>query len=173
MYESEDQKWMVRRGEYTQLFQIITVSKDTIKYGAYTPTGKLYDAFDLIKKNGKKRLINKIPDSPVRLKKDFVKGGRTKFRPVSPSKGLLGFRPTRISPRSSKPYSPLLGEAHVLKIRKQFFGKSVCMTLLYTCSRSRSNPVSSFCFSISSYLPKALIHTLEPEATIFRMVLLL
>ncbi len=73
MYESEDQKWMVRRGEYTQLFQIITVSKDTIKYGAYTPTGKLYDAFNLIKKNGKKRLINKIPDSSIRLKKDFVK----------------------------------------------------------------------------------------------------
>jgi len=73
MYESEAQEWMVRRGEFTQLFQIITVSKDTIKYGAYTPTGNLYDAFDLIKKNGKKRLINKVPDSPMRLKKDFVK----------------------------------------------------------------------------------------------------
>lgn len=73
MYESKNRDWMVRRGEFTQLFQIITVSKDTIKYGAYTPTGNLYDAFDLIKKNGKKRLINKLPDSPTRLKKDFVK----------------------------------------------------------------------------------------------------
>jgi len=73
MYDSKDRDWMVRRGEFTQLFQIITVSKDTLKYGAYTPTGTLYDAFDLIKKNGKKKLINKVPDSPTRLKKNFVK----------------------------------------------------------------------------------------------------
>lgn len=73
MYDSKDRDWMVRRGEFTQLFQIITVSNDTLKYGAYTPTGNLYDAFDLIKKNGKKRLINKVPDSPTRLKKNFVK----------------------------------------------------------------------------------------------------
>ncbi|MRI01215.1 metallophosphoesterase [Kriegella sp. EG-1] len=73
MYESQDQKWMVRRGEYTQLFQIITVSEDTISYGAYTPIGTLYDAFEIVKKNGKKTLINKIPDSPTRLKKDFIK----------------------------------------------------------------------------------------------------
>ncbi|MDO1502654.1 hypothetical protein Q2T40_21340 [Winogradskyella maritima] len=73
MYESQDQDWMVRRGEYTQLFQIISVSQDTITYGAYTPMGSLYDAFDLIKKDGKKTLINKVPDSNIRLRKDFVK----------------------------------------------------------------------------------------------------
>lgn len=73
MYESKDQDWMVRRGEYTQLFQIISVSKDKITYGAYTPIGTLYDAFELVKKNGKKELINKMPDTPIRLKKDFVK----------------------------------------------------------------------------------------------------
>jgi len=73
MYESKDQDWMVRRGEYTQLFQIISVSKDRIKYGAYTPVGTLYDAFELVKKDGKKQLINKMPDTPIRLKKDFVK----------------------------------------------------------------------------------------------------
>ena len=73
MYEAQDQKWMVRRGEYTQLFQIITVSKDRINYGAYTPTGTLYDAFELKKKRGKKKLKNKVPNSPVRFRKDFVK----------------------------------------------------------------------------------------------------
>ncbi|WP_461445663.1 purple acid phosphatase family protein [Maribacter sp.] len=73
MYESKDQDWMVRRGEFTQLFQIITVSEDTITYGAYTPIGTLYDAFELVKKNGKRQLINKVPDSPVRLRKDFIK----------------------------------------------------------------------------------------------------
>ncbi len=73
MYESQDQEWMVRRGEYTQLFQIITVSDNSIKYGAYTPIGTLYDAFEIVKKNGKKKLINKVPDSPTRLKMDFIK----------------------------------------------------------------------------------------------------
>jgi hypothetical protein len=73
MYESKDRDWMVRRGEFTQLFQIITVSKDRIQYGAYTPTGTLYDAFELIKKNGEKQLINKVPDSPIRLRRDFLK----------------------------------------------------------------------------------------------------
>ena len=72
MYESKDQEWMVRRGEYTQLFQIITVSEDTIKYGAYTPIGTLYDAFELVKKRGRKKLINRVPKSGTRLKKDFV-----------------------------------------------------------------------------------------------------
>lgn len=72
MYESKDQEWMVRRGEYTQLFQIITVSENSIKYGAYTPIGTLYDAFELVKKNGKKKLINKVPKSSVRLKKNLV-----------------------------------------------------------------------------------------------------
>ncbi|MDO1502624.1 hypothetical protein Q2T40_21180 [Winogradskyella maritima] len=55
------------------MFQIISVSQDTITYGAYTPMGSLYDAFDLIKKDGKKTLINKVPDSNIRLRKDFVK----------------------------------------------------------------------------------------------------
>jgi len=72
MYESLDQDWMVRRGEYTQLFQIVSVTKDTIKYEAYTPIGTLYDAFDLIKVDGKKQLINRVPQSPIRLKKDFL-----------------------------------------------------------------------------------------------------
>lgn len=74
MYESQNQDWMVRRGEFTQLFQIITVSENTIKYESYTPLGSLYDAFDLIKdKKGKKKLINRDADLPLRFKKDFVK----------------------------------------------------------------------------------------------------
>lgn len=74
MYESENQEWMVRRGEYTQLFQIITVTKDRITYGSYTPLGNLYDAFELVKRdNGKKKLINKVPGTPMRYKRNFVK----------------------------------------------------------------------------------------------------
>lgn len=69
MYTSQDQEWMVKRGEFTQLFQIITVTKDTITYGSYTPLGSLYDAFDLIKDDkGKKKLINKDAEIPVRFR---------------------------------------------------------------------------------------------------------
>ncbi|NQX81084.1 MAG: metallophosphoesterase family protein [Flavobacteriaceae bacterium] len=73
MYESKDGKWMERRGEYTQLFQIITIGKDSLSYEAYTPIGNLYDAFDLIKKDGKKKLVNRVPETSQRFKKDFIK----------------------------------------------------------------------------------------------------
>lgn len=72
MYESTNKDWIERRGEFTQLFQIITIKGDKLSYEAYTPIGTLYDAFDLIKKGEKKQLINRIPDTPIRLKKDFV-----------------------------------------------------------------------------------------------------
>ena len=73
MYDSMDAEWMERRGEYTQLFQIITIKGDVLTYQAFTPIGTLYDAFDLVKSNGKKKLINKIPKTAQRFKSDFVK----------------------------------------------------------------------------------------------------
>ncbi len=73
MYESKDQNWMERRGEFTQLFQIITIGKDSLSYEAYTPIGNLYDAFDLIKKDGKKKLVNRVPETPQRFKNEFIK----------------------------------------------------------------------------------------------------
>jgi hypothetical protein len=63
MYEVSDDKWMDRRAANTQLFQIITFEGDVLSYGAYTATGELYDAFDLIKSaNAPNKLVNKIPD---------------------------------------------------------------------------------------------------------------
>lgn len=73
MYESTDKDWIERRGEFTQLFQIITIKGNALSYEAYTPIGTLYDAFDLIKQGNVKKLVNRIPDTPVRLKKDFTK----------------------------------------------------------------------------------------------------
>ncbi|WP_276166397.1 purple acid phosphatase family protein [Zobellia alginiliquefaciens] len=72
MYESVDKSWIERRGEFTQLFQIITIAGNVLSYEAYTPIGTLYDAFDLMKINGKKKLVNRIPETPVRLRKDYV-----------------------------------------------------------------------------------------------------
>ena len=69
MYDVSDDPWMDRRAGNTQLFQIITIEGDKLSYGAYTATGELYDAFDLLKsEEGPNQLINRIPDFPERLK---------------------------------------------------------------------------------------------------------
>ena len=74
MYESQDQDWMVKRGEFTQLFQIISVEGNKLKYQAFTPLGSLYDGFELQKAaDGSKTLTNLEAEVPLRLKKDFVK----------------------------------------------------------------------------------------------------
>lgn len=71
MYESADKEWMERRGEYTQLFQVISIKGDVLNYKAFTPIGNVYDAFEMTKHNGKKQVVNKTPKTQVRLKKDF------------------------------------------------------------------------------------------------------
>ena len=69
MYDVSDDPWMDRRAGNTQLFQIITIEGNTLTYGAYTATGALYDAFDLLKSQGApNKLINRVPDFPERLK---------------------------------------------------------------------------------------------------------
>lgn len=68
-YDVSDDPWMDRRAANTQLFQIISIEGEKLSYGAYTATGELYDAFDLVKsKNAPNKLINKIPDIPERIK---------------------------------------------------------------------------------------------------------
>ncbi|MFT6809665.1 MAG: 3',5'-cyclic AMP phosphodiesterase CpdA [Saprospiraceae bacterium] len=68
MYDiTYEKSWMERKAENTQLFQVITISKDSAQYKAFTATGDLYDAF-ILKKNGMKSniLINQIPEMPER-----------------------------------------------------------------------------------------------------------
>ncbi len=50
-----------RAAENTQLFQVIRVDGDTLSYEAYTATGQLYDAFDLIKPTdgGPNRMVDR------------------------------------------------------------------------------------------------------------------
>ena len=56
MYALKEDLWdnyaanLERKAENTQLFQVITVEADTLRYEAFTVTGELYDAFELIKK---------------------------------------------------------------------------------------------------------------------------
>ena len=45
----ETAQTMPRRGEYTQLFQLVTVSPERVHYEAFTSVGDLYDAFELVR----------------------------------------------------------------------------------------------------------------------------
>ncbi|MCH7761909.1 metallophosphoesterase family protein [candidate division TA06 bacterium] len=57
MYKLTPNRWMDRAAENTQLFQVISVTQDTLHYQAITVTGELYDAFDLIKQEGAANLL--------------------------------------------------------------------------------------------------------------------
>ena len=60
-----------RRAEDTQLYQIISIDGDELKYVASTATGKLYDAFKLRKQPGSTNLlINQVPDTPENRRAD-------------------------------------------------------------------------------------------------------
>lgn len=62
MYELEKQAWMARAAEDTQLYQVINIDGNTLKYQARTARGVLYDAFELRKSQGKpNKLISQIP----------------------------------------------------------------------------------------------------------------
>ncbi|MEJ1241986.1 metallophosphoesterase family protein [Chryseolinea sp. T2] len=67
MYDVSNDPWMQRKARNTQLFQIISIEGDKLTYQAYTASGELYDAFDLIK-SGKKpnKVVNRIPATPER-----------------------------------------------------------------------------------------------------------
>jgi len=67
MYKLDPTPWWSRAAENTQLFQIISVSGNTLQYKALTATGDLYDAFDLVKSaDGTNQMIEKAPSTPER-----------------------------------------------------------------------------------------------------------
>jgi 3',5'-cyclic AMP phosphodiesterase CpdA len=62
MYNLDREPWMVRAAEDTQLYQVIRIAGDRLRYEARTARGLLYDAFELRKQNGKpNRLVNQVP----------------------------------------------------------------------------------------------------------------
>lgn len=70
MYDlTRDQEWMRRRAEDTQLYQIITIDDDRLSYEARTAVGALYDAFDLVKQDGKpNELVERLPELEERTR---------------------------------------------------------------------------------------------------------
>ena len=58
-----------RVAEDTQLFQVITIDGDELRYQARTATGQTYDGFTLKKRSGQpNELIEQVPETPVRLR---------------------------------------------------------------------------------------------------------
>jgi 3',5'-cyclic AMP phosphodiesterase CpdA len=69
MYELGDLKVFARVAEDTQLFQIVRIQDDTLRFETRTASGALYDAFTLRKQAGKpNKLTNQIPATPARLR---------------------------------------------------------------------------------------------------------
>ncbi len=68
MYDAKPEGWdrfdatIDRKAENTQLFQIIRVAGDTLRYEARTATGLLYDAFDLVRRDAQpNRFVERMP----------------------------------------------------------------------------------------------------------------
>jgi len=65
MYDLTKEDWMKRAAEDTQLYQTIKIDGDRLTYQAKTATGELYDAFDLVKHEGRpNELVDKTPKTP-------------------------------------------------------------------------------------------------------------
>jgi hypothetical protein len=53
---------MDRAGENTQLYQVVSVEGDTLRFRSYTATNDLYDAFDIVKPAGSEgRFVDRAP----------------------------------------------------------------------------------------------------------------
>lgn len=56
-YHANENRWMDRAGENTQLYQIIRIDDDTLHYQSFTVTNELYDEFQIRKSPGKPNIF--------------------------------------------------------------------------------------------------------------------
>jgi acid phosphatase type 7 len=79
LVSDEAREIMDRTAEDTQLYQIIHVEHDRLRFEARTVTGELYDAFDLARADdGRNRLVERMPDAEDRLcERPDIPGYRT------------------------------------------------------------------------------------------------
>jgi len=71
MYDLGRRPFMRRAAEDVQLYQIIHVDGQQLRYEARTATGRLYDAFSLNKQEGKpNQLVDEIPETSERRRVD-------------------------------------------------------------------------------------------------------
>ena len=80
MYEIQPDRWdehgsveMERAAENTQLFQVVRVEGDTLRFRAYTVTGQLYDAFELVRRNDAPSAFRSLmPDGSERTHENTI-----------------------------------------------------------------------------------------------------
>lgn len=81
MYDLERRDFMRRAAEDTQLYQIIHVDGDRLRYEARTAVGELYDAFTLRKRPGEvNELVEEAPATPERLRPEETKNKKAARR---------------------------------------------------------------------------------------------
>jgi len=69
MYDLTNDSWAVRTAEDTQLFQVISVDADELRYESRTATGRIYDAFKLKKRPGlPNELVEALPPEIRRVR---------------------------------------------------------------------------------------------------------
>jgi 3',5'-cyclic AMP phosphodiesterase CpdA len=87
MYNLDREPWMSRAAEDTQLYQLIHVNGDRLRYEARTAIGEVYDAFELRKQqNGRpNRILERVPeDMPERLRPPAPPAPVTPPAPATP-----------------------------------------------------------------------------------------
>ena len=65
MYHNTDYSFMQRVAENKQLYQVIHIDEDKLRFEARTAIGELYDAFELYKQDGQ---INKLVELEPEVK---------------------------------------------------------------------------------------------------------
>jgi len=64
LYQINENRWMDRAAENTQLYQIISIDNSILDYKAYTVIGELYDAFQIkINNKGRKTFVDLQPQN--------------------------------------------------------------------------------------------------------------
>jgi len=81
MYNLTFDKWMDRAASNTQLYQLISIEGDSLSYGAYTATGELYDAFDIIKSEGNQKQFFDRADKAIQEAVELTPGSEKKMTP--------------------------------------------------------------------------------------------
>ncbi|MCA8999639.1 MAG: metallophosphoesterase family protein [Planctomycetaceae bacterium] len=76
MYNLQRHSFMKRQAEDTQLYQIIHIDGNELRFEARTATGEVYDAFTLVKRPGQlNQLIEQVPDTPERVREQVPAAG--------------------------------------------------------------------------------------------------
>ncbi len=89
MYDAGLADWMDRAASNTQLYQLVSVSGDSLEYTAYTVTGERYDAFSLYRQpgGGPNVYVDRAPeetperlDLPPRYERNYSDEQREEYR---------------------------------------------------------------------------------------------